>query len=123
MGLQNPPKNKELALSIQFAALFLLWSVWMVAIVFVVWRERKLADEMRYYDLPFIIYQLLFDAFPVVLVIAGYVFLWRVRPVDGLSSFHQMLYYVIGVLTFATLIVLLSYGIWAISLPWEVIRG
>ena len=122
MTLQSLPKNKELPLSIQFTVLFILWSVWLVAVVVVIRREWKLRDEMRYYDLPFVIYQLLFVAFPLVLFVAGTVFLLRARPIEKHSLAHRALYYVVGGLTLAAVAVLLSGGIWALSLPWEIIR-
>ena len=122
MTLKNETKNKELPISIQFAAMFFLWSVWLMAVVVVIWRERKLRDQMRYYDIPFIIYQLLFVAFPLVLVVAGTVFLLRVRPIEKFGPVHRVLYYVFGGLTLVAVTVLLSCGIWALSLPWEIIR-
>ena len=88
----------------------------------VIRREGKLRDEMRYYDVPFLIYQLLFVAFPLVLVVSGTVFLLRVRPIEKLGPVHRVLYYTFGGLTFIAVTVLLSCGIWALSLPWEKIR-
>ncbi len=117
MNLQKLPENKELPLSIQFTALFFLWSVWLVAIGVVIWREWRLQHEMRYYDLPFIIYQLLFVAFPLVLVVAGTVFLLRARPIERLRPVHRVQYYVLGSLTLVAVAVLLSLGILALSLP------
>lgn len=122
MILQNASKDKELPLSVQFTALFFMWSVWLVAIVVVIRRERRLNDEMRYYDLPFIIYQLLYVAFPLVLVVAGTVFLMRARPIERFRPIHRMLCYGVGGLTLAALAVLLSFGISALTLPWEIIR-
>ena len=120
--MQHPPKNKELPLSVQFAALFFLWTSWFVAGVFVIWRERKLEDEMRYYDWPFLVYQLLFAAIPLALAVAGTVFLLRVTSITQLNSINRLLCYVVGGLTFVAVAVLLSCGIWALSLPWEKIR-
>ena len=122
MTLQTVPKNKELPISVQFAALFFLWSVWIVAIVAVIRRDVKLRSEERYYDLPFIIYQLLFVAFPLVLFVAGMVFLLRTGPIEKHGAIHRLLYYVLGSLTIVTAVVLSTCGIWALSLRWEIIR-
>lgn len=114
--------SKELPLTLQLTALFALSAVWLVSIAYVIRREWKLQDQMRYYDYPFVIYQLLFVAIPLVLIGADMLFLLRARPVRELGLLNRSLCHLLGVVTCATVIVILTCGIWALSIPWEVIR-
>jgi hypothetical protein len=107
-------KNKELPLGGQLMAVLILWVTWLAALAIVIWRGWKLEGDMRYYDYPFIVYPIVFTYIPFALVVLEVLFLWRVRYVGCRL--------VVGCLTFVTTGVLLTVGIWALSLPWEVIR-
>jgi len=115
-------KNKELPLAIQLSAMLLLWLTWLATRVFVVWRGWKLESEMRYYDYPFIVYPIVFTYIPLALVALGALFLWRVRNIEPIARSTRAFRLAIRVMTILTAGVLLTVGVWAFSLPWEVIR-
>jgi len=115
-------KNRELPLSVQFASFFSLWFIWLGVAGFVVWRDWKLQEQWRYYDIPFVVYPLVFSGMPLVLVGAGILILGRVKPVSSLGRVHRTLYYAVACTTAAGLIILLTCGTAAMGLPKEMVR-
>jgi len=84
-AMATAPKNSELPLNAQFASFFSLWSIWLGVAGFVVWRDWKLQEQWRYYDMPFVVYPLVFSAMPLVLVGAGILILGRAKSVSNLG--------------------------------------
>lgn len=114
-------KNNELPLNVQFAALFLLWSIWSGVAGFVVWRAWELKQQWRYYDIPFVVYPLVFSAMPLFLVGLGILVVGRVKPSE-LGQGQRALYYLVGLVTAVGVIMLVTCGTFAMGLPKVYVR-
>ncbi len=115
-------KNGELPLNVQFASFFSLWLLWLGVAGFVVWRDWQLEEHWRYYDIPFVVYPLVFSAMPLVLVGAGILILGRVKLVSSLGPVQRTLFYLVACTTAIGVIILLTCGTAAMGLPKEIIR-
>ena len=91
-------RNKELNLSIQLAALALLWLIWLATAVLVVWRHAAMHGPPQYatYRDPQFIYGIVFLGMPLALVAISCVFFRRVKPTIEFGLGHHFFYRVVG---------------------------
>jgi hypothetical protein len=115
--MENAIRNKELPIPLQFAALVILWLLWASAVAYVLWKQHAMRARGVDYAEPFAVFSLVYAAFPLVLVVAGILFLRRLRPVDNLSSAHRVFYHVVAGLTYFGAAVFLICGTCSLQFP------
>jgi hypothetical protein len=109
--------TKELPLPLQYAVLAALWTAWVLSVTWVELKAKaNAAFGLRFDDYRFI-HSILFIDMPIVLVCSGVFFLVGGGRPDKLSFGHKILYVIFAGLTIYGTVVLLSWGIWALSLP------
>jgi amino acid transporter len=109
--------NKDCPLGLQFAALFMLWLGWLGVVAFENSRRWKLESEMRYYDEPFIVFPIVYAYIPVALILLGALFLLRSRRVTPMGRVTAAFRLVVWGVTLLIAVVLLTAGVWALSIP------
>jgi hypothetical protein len=91
--------KQELPLPLQYAALFLVWIVWIAAAALVWWKARRYARYALTFADPGLVYGTVLSYMPLVVMIAGALFLLRARPVADLPRRYRILYRVVAALT------------------------